>query len=65
MKLFHYKSPAYAKRTLDRLRATYPDNLFELRLRDDWRHYIWATLPDGRGGWVQKVNHSRIGEKLP
>jgi hypothetical protein len=61
---FHYKSEPYAKRTLDKLRNKFPNNKFELRLREDFRHYIWATLPNGTGGWVQKVKHSHIGASL-
>lgn len=55
IRLFSYRQPAAAQRTLKVLRAAYPSNVFALETRPDWRLYIRATRPDGQSGFVAKA----------
>jgi hypothetical protein len=54
-KLFSYRQARAATRTLGVLQRCYPHTQFRLELRADWKHYIRATTPDGKTGYVPKL----------
>jgi hypothetical protein len=60
IRLFRYRKPAHAARTLRALRIAWPANRFDL-VPEGWDLCIRATLPDGRSALVAKVPLASFG----
>lgn len=58
MRLFSYSHPRYAKRTLTKLRAKWPQNKFEVVLSSSmsyaFRYVIRCVMADGRAAYVER-----------